>query len=438
MAKDKDAVGFALSALNRLASSDVLDKIGLRKFVERMAYTLTKTGFQVLTSSARAFKSSNKSGKPDRLKAPGITRELFDLNITDEQQMIRESVQAFAKEVLRDAAEKADEEQKTSDEVLNAAQELGLNYFSVPESLGGAATERSPVTTALIAEDLAHGDMGQAIAILAPISVANALTQWGTAEQQGKYLPAFVEEGKPLHATIALAEQQPLFDPNQLNTKAVKKGDNWEISGEKHLVPLAATAEIFLVAAQTDNGPAVFIVEAGTEGLLIAETPTMGIRASAQQTLKFDKVVVSAGNKLGDKDFDYQQFVDLGTLAWCAMAVGCAQGVMEYCIDYANNRQAFGEPISHRQAVAFMIADMGIEIESMRLLTWRAASRAEQGKSFKREAHLARTLCKEKAMKVGNDGVQILGGHGFTKEYPVERWYRDLRSVGVAFGGLHL
>jgi len=433
----KDAVGFALSALNRLASSDVLDKMGMRKFVERMAYSLTKTGFQVLTGSARAFKSAKKMDKPDRLKAPGITRELFDLNITDEQQMIRESVQGFAKEVLREAAEQADEAQQTSNKVLEAAQELGLNYFAVPESLGGAATERSPVTTALIAEDLAHGDMGQAIAILAPISVANALTQWGTADQQARYLPAFVEE-KPLHAAIALAEKQPLFDPNKLSTKAIKKGDGWEISGEKHLVPLAATAELFLVAAQTDDGPAVFIIETGTRGLLIAETPSMGIRASAQQTLKLDKVVVSADNKLGDKDFDYQQFVDLGTLAWCAMATGCAQGVMEYCIDYANQRQAFGEPISHRQAVAFMIADMGIEIESMRLLVWRAASRAEQGKSFKREAYLARTLCKEKAMKVGTDGVQILGGHGFTKEFPVERWYRDLRSVGVAFGGLHL
>ena len=433
----KDAVGYALSALNSLASSDVLDKIGLRKFVERMAYTLTKTGFQVLTTSARAFKSTQKLDKPERLKAPGITRELFDLNVTEEQQMIRDSVQSFAREVLKDAAEAADEAQATSDEVLAAAQELGLNLFAVPENLGGAASERSPVTTVLVAEDLAYGDMGQAIAILAPMGVANALTQWGTAEQQAKYLPAFVGD-QPPHAAIALCEKQPLFDPQQLQTQAVRKGDNWEISGEKVLVPLAATAELFLVAAATSEGPAVFIVEAGSKGVLIGETPSMGIRASAQQSLKFDKVSVPAANKLGDKDFDYQQFVDLGTLAWCALAVGCAQSVLDFVIGYANERQAFGEPISHRQAVAFMIADMGIEIESMRLLVWRAASRAEQGKSFMRETHLARTLCKEKAMKIGTDGVQLLGGHGFTKEYPVERWYRNLRAVGVAFGGLHL
>ena len=433
----KDAVGYALSMLNNLASSDVLDKVGLRKFVERMAYSLTKTGFQVLTTSARAFKATKKLDKPERLKAPGITRELFDLNVTEEQQMIRDSVQSFAREVLKDAAEAADEAQATSAEVLAAAQELGLNLFAVPESLDGAASERSPVTTALVAEDLAYGDMGQAIAILAPMSVANALTQWGTAEQQAKYLPAFVGEEPPV-AAIALAEKQPLFDPMQLQTRAQQQGDSWVISGEKALVPLAASAELFLVAAATNDGPAVFIVEAGSEGLLIGETPVMGIRAAAQASLKLDKVKVPAANRLGDKDFDYQQFVDLGTLAWCALAVGCAQQVMDFVIGYANERQAFGEPISHRQAVAFMIADMGIEIESMRLLVWRAASRAEQGKSFKRETHLARTLCKEKAMKIGTDGVQILGGHGFTKEYPVERWYRNLRAVGVAFGGLHL
>lgn len=433
----KDSMGYALSALNRLASSDVLDRVGMRKFVERMAYSLTKSGFQAMSSSARAFKSVRKLDKPERLRAPGVTRELFDLNITEEQQMIRDSVQSFAKEVLREAAIEADEAQATSESVLLAAQELGLNLFAVPESLDGAASERSAVTTALLAEDLAYGDMGQAIAILAPMSVANALTQWGSADQQARYLPAFVADS-PAVASIALAEKQPLFDPMKLTTRAQKTAAGWQLTGEKALVPLAANAEIFLVAAATDDGPAVFIVEAGTKGMMIADKPSMGIRASAQQSVKFDRVEVPLANKLGGDDFDYRQFVDLGTLAWCAMAVGCAHSVMDFCIDYCNEREAFGEPISYRQAVAFMIADMGIEIDAMRLMVWQAASRAEQGKPFTRETHMARTFCKQKAMKVGTDGVQLLGGHGFTKEFPVERWYRDLRSVGVAFGGLHL
>lgn len=433
----KDAVGYALTALNRLASSEVLDKMGMRKSVERLAYTLTKSGFQVITTTARTFKSNKPGSKPERLNAPGHTRDLFDLGITDEQQMIRDSVQAFASEVLRDQAEHADAQQKTSDEVLAQALELGLNFFAVPESLGGAATERSTVTSMLVAEDLAHGDMGQAIAILAPMGVANALTQWGTALQQDKYLSSFAEENPP-KAAIAICEPRPLFDPMELKTTARKDGDGYVINGEKSLVPLAAEAELFLIAAQAEDGPAVFIVEGGSEGFTAGEDPSMGIRASAQRPLKLDNVRVPAENRLGNGDFDYRAFVDLGTLGWCALAIGTCQAILDYVGSYCNERSAFGEPISHRQAVAFMIADMAIELDAMRMLTYRAVCRAEQGKSFQREAHLARTLVKDKAMKIGTDGVQLLGGHGFTHEYPVERWYRDLRAVAVAFGGLHL
>lgn len=433
----KDAVGYALTALNRLASSEVLDKMGMRKSVERLAYTLTKSGFQVITTTARTFKSSKPGSKPERLNAPGHTRDLFDLGITDEQQMIRDSVQAFASEVLRGQAEHADAAQKTSDEVLAQAQELGLNFFAVPEALGGAATERSTVTSMLVAEDLARGDMGQAVAILAPMGVANALTQWGTALQQDKYLSSFAEENPP-KATIAVCEPRPLFDPMELQTTARKNGDTYVINGEKSLVPLAGEAELFLVAAQAEDGPAVFIIEGGSEGFTVGEDPSMGVRASAQRPLTLDNVQVPAENRLGNGDFDYRAFVDLGTLAWCALAIGTCQSVLDYVGPYCNERTAFGEPISHRQSVAFMIADMAIELDAMRMLTYRAVCRAEQGKSFQRETHLARTLVKDKAMKIGTDGVQLLGGHGFTKEYPVERWYRDLRAVGVAFGGLHL
>jgi alkylation response protein AidB-like acyl-CoA dehydrogenase len=433
----KDAVGYALNALNRLASSDVLDKVGLRKLVERLAYTLTRTGFQIITTTARTFKATQKLDKPQRLNAPGETTSLFDLSVTEEQQMIRESVQGFARDVLREKAEEANRVHATSAETISAAQELGLNLFAVPEALGGAASERSAVTTALLAEDLAHGDMGQAIAILAPMSVANALTRWGSAEQQAKYLPAFAEDSAPA-ATIAVTEPNVMFDPMQLATTAVKKGSNWILNGKKSLVPLAAEAELFLVAAMTDNGPAVFIIEGGSEGLNCGNDPGMGVRAAAMRPLTLDNVSVPDSNKLGANDFNYREFIDLGTLAWCAMAVGTCQAVLDYVIPYCNDRVAFGEPISHRQAVAFIIADMAIELDSMRLLTWRAACRAEQGKSFQREAHLARTLVKDKAMKIGTDGVQLLGGHGFTHEYPVERWYRDLRIIGIAFGGLHL
>lgn len=431
----KDPVGIALFTLNKLASSTFLDKVGLRKITEQLAYRLTKTGFHAISTTARAFTPARKGSKPVHL--PGETTQLFDLNITEEQQMVRESVQAFAKEVLREQAEKAEEAGAVSADTLAVVQDLGLNLFAVPEAFGGVATESTTVTSMLVAEDLAHGDMGQAVAILAPLSVANALTRWGTGEQQGTYLPAFVDE-KPPVATVAVAEPTPLFNPRQLSTTAVLEGDTYVLNGTKSLVPLAKDAELFLVAAQTDAGPKVFIIEGGSEGLTIGEDPAMGLLAADTRPLHLHQVRVSKDQVLGDENFDYQAFIDLGTLAWCALAVGTGQAVLDYVIPYANEREAFGEPISHRQAVAFMIADMAIEIDSMRILTWRAVSRAAQGKSFQREAYLARTLCKTKAMEVGTNGVQLLGGHGYTKEFPVERWYRDLRAIGVAFGGLHL
>src|SRR5699024_6436391 len=397
----KDPVGIALFTLNKLASSTFLDKVGLRKITEQLAYRLTKTGFQAISTTARAFTPARKGSKPVHL--PGETTQLFDLNITEEQQMVRESVQAFAKEVLREQAEKAEGAGAVSADTLAVVQDLGLNVFAVPEAFGGVATESTTVTSMLVAEDLAYGGMGQAVAILAPLAMANAITRWGTGEQQGTYLPAFVDE-KPPVATIAVAEPTPLFNPHNLATKAKRDGDSYVLNGEKSMVPLAKDAELFLVAAHTDDGPKIFIIEGGTEGLTIGEDPTMGLLASDMRPIQLNNVKVSADQVLGDDDFDYQAFIDLGTLAWCALAVGTSQAVMDYVIPYCNEREAFGEPISHRQAVAFTISNMAIEIDSMRILTWRAVSRAAQGKSFKREAHLARTLSKKKAMQVGTDG----------------------------------
>jgi alkylation response protein AidB-like acyl-CoA dehydrogenase len=132
----------------------------------------------------------------------------------------------------------------------------------------------------------------------------------------------------------------------------------------------------------------------------------------------------------------YAECVHRARLAWCAVAVGTAQAVLDHVIPYVNERKAFGEPISHRQAVAFAVSDIAIELEGMRLALWRAASLADQGRPFAKEAAIARHLCATKGTQIGSEGVQLLGGHGYVKEYPVERWYRDLRAAGVMEGAL--
>jgi alkylation response protein AidB-like acyl-CoA dehydrogenase len=203
----------------------------------------------------------------------------------------------------------------------------------------------------------------------------------------------------------------------------------------KSMVPRGADAELFVIGAELEGTPALFLVESSSSGLEIEAEPSMGLRAAALSRVVLKDVRVGSIALLGDTDA-YTECVRLSRLAWCALSVGTAQAVLDYVIPYVNEREAFGEPVSHRQSVAFMVANIGIELQAMRLLTYKAASRAAQGKSFDREVALARRLCAERGMQIGNDGVQLLGGHGFVKEHPVERWYRDLRAIGLVEGGV--
>ncbi len=437
MSNKPNAVGTVLGMLSRFADSPFVRKHELNRTAEKVVYLSTRTGFQAVAQARKLFKPGKPQGGAARLALPGHTTELFDCNITEEQQMMRDSVQQFALDVLRSQAHDADEACACPADLHGRAQELGLMMFAVPEAHGGDGAERALLTNVIVAEALAKGDMGQALAILAPLSVANALTQWGTAEQQATYLPPFAGD-EPVLATLAMNEARPLFNPLEPAFTATADGDGWILNGIKSQVPLAARSALWLVSAKTPTGPRVFIVEAGTPGVSVRAAGSMGLHAAEMGDLNFENVRLPKTALLGDENFDFTKFTDYGSLGWCALAVGCAEAVLDYVIPYCNEREAFGEPISHRQAVAFMIANIAIELESMRMLTYRAANRADLGLDWHREAFLARTLAMDKAMEIGSNGVQLLGGHGFTKEHPVERWYRDLRAIAVMHGGLHL
>ena len=428
------AVG--LRALNRLASNPLIDRFGLRDPAQRVLHGASKATVRTATRAGRTFAATQKLSKPARQPRSGRIG-LFDLTPDDEQQMLRESVRDFGLAKLRPAAQIADDLCVTPVELLVQANELGLTMVGVPEELGGAVAQRSAVTTVLMAEALAHGDMGIAVACLAPAGVSTALSLWGDADQQATYLPEFVGENVPA-AALAIVEPRPLFNPFELQTRARRAGDGFVLDGVKSLVPRAGDAELFIVAAELEGeGPALFIVESGGAGLGIEPEPAMGIRAAATGRLILEGVKLPAGSLLGDGGRELMaECVQLGRLGWCAVAVGTGQAVLDYVIPYVNERKAFGEPISSRQAVAFTVANIAIELDGMRLATYRAASRVDQGASFAREVSLARRLCSERGMAIGSDGVQLLGGHGYTKEHPVERWYRDLRAAGVMEGAL--
>ncbi|MDT7757476.1 MAG: hypothetical protein QOH27_3374 [Mycobacterium sp.] len=431
----RTATDVGLALITPLLGQEFLDRYGLRDPLNRGLRYGVKTAFSAAGASTRQFNRVQALSKPaTRLKASGS--DYFDLTPDDDQKMIVDTVREFAEEILRPAAYDADVDATYSPDLIGKAAELGITAINVPEDFDGIAEHRSTVTNALVAEALAYGDMGLALPILAPGGVASALTHWGSAGQQATYLPAFAGEQVP-QACVAIAEPHPLFDPTALKTTAVRTPSGYRITGEKSLVPAAADAELFVVAAQLNGKPALFIVESDSEGLTVTADPSMGVRAAALGRVELDNVAVPLHNRLGEDeatDADFSEAIALARLGWAALAVGTSHAVLDYAIPYVKEREAFGEPVARRQSVAFMCATIATELDGLRLVTWRGASRAEQGLSFAREAALAKRIATEKGMQIGLDGVQLLGGHGFTKEHPVERWYRDLRALGVAEG----
>jgi len=434
--ESRDPIGYAVAALNRLARSDLLDRVGLRKQAEQTVFTVTRGGFRTATTAGRAFARAGRRGEAGRRASRPPSRGAFDLTPTEDEQMLVDVVTELAAEVVRPAAADADVACATPDEVLTAANEIGLPLLGVPEALGGISEERAVMAGTLVAEALAKGDLGIAVATLAPGAVATAIATWGTDEQQQTYLPAFTGADVAA-AALALTEPRPLFDALDPATEARREGDDLVLDGVKSMVPRGADAELFVVGARLDGHPVLVIVESGADGLSVEADPSMGVRAASLTTLTLDGVRVPAANLLGSDDgTTYAECVRLSRLAWCALSVGVGQAVLDYVTPYVKEREAFGEPIAHRQSVAFMVANIAIELQGMRLLTWKAAARAAAGKDAAREIGLARKLCSDKGMQIGLDGVQLLGGHGFVKEHPVERWYRDLRAISIMEGGV--
>ncbi len=359
---------------------------------------------------------------------------LFDLGRSEEQRLSQDTMERFAANEIRAVAREADEAGATPEGFYDKTAELGLSLLAIPDVFGGAGMTRSPVSNMLNAEDLAWGDMALTLGAITPLAFVNTVLDQGSNAQQEKYLPRFCE-GSFIPATTALMEPRATFEPMAPQCTATVTGAGYTLNGSKCMVPLGESAELVLVIAQlADKGPAAFIVEGTPEGMTRTREEHMGLRTLELASLDFDNVALPADALLGTGDFDLQRFVDLSRIGLCALAVGCCQGVLDYVKEYVNERVAFGEPISNRQAVAFMVADMAIELDAMRLMTWRAASRAEQGLDFHEQAYLAKVACAEHAMKIGTDGVQLLGGHGFCREHPVEIWYRNLRAIAILDG----
>ena len=363
---------------------------------------------------------------------------MISFKTSEEQDVVREAMHEFAEQELRPRARGADEASLLPDSFLAQSWELGLVATQLPESVGGGGEPRSPVTNALVLEELAWGDATLALAALAPAAFAFAVADQGSEEQKGAHLPAFC--GDAFHAaSLALVEPGPLFDPALPRTLAEPKGESgFVISGAKSFVPLADRASHFLVIVRNNGSRDAFIVPREAEGLRISEPEkNLGLRALPTSTLHLDRVEVPASARLGgEAGCDVQHIVDAGRTALAAVQVGLCRAVLDYAVPYARDRRAFGQAIGQKQSIAFRLADMHIETEAQRWLVWKAASHLERGLSATRSAHHAWVYAAQQSTWVADQGVQILGGHGFIREHPVEMWYRNARTLGVLEGTL--
>ncbi len=357
---------------------------------------------------------------------------MYSFEPNEEQQMLIDAVSRYAENDLRAAAEEAEEHSKFPDGLIEKGWEMGVLQASIPEAYGGFG-DYSSVTGALAAEELAYGDLPGAMAVLTPNLFVLPILLAGSEEQKQEFIPPVIEmEWKAF--TAAMIEPALNFDPNELKTTAVADGDEFVLNGHKTFVPYAADAEAMIVYASVDGQTNGFIVPAGVAGLSVGEEANklMSLKAVPMYDVMLEDVRVPAANRL---EGDFKAVLAASHVGLAAMAIGVAKASLDYAVNYAKEREVFGVKVAQKQAIAFMLAEMAMEIEGIRMLTWEAAWKLDTGKEDAyKAAYLAATGAIDMVMMVTDRGVQVLGGHGYIRDHPVERWMRNGRGFATFTG----
>jgi alkylation response protein AidB-like acyl-CoA dehydrogenase len=358
---------------------------------------------------------------------------MFDLEMTEDQKLIHDTVSSFAKAEIRPIARDCDESGTIPAALAEKGFELGLIHSAIPEEQGGYGETRSAVTGAIVAEELGWGDLAIAMHLLTPRLLVYPLLEAGTQQQIAQVLPPFAQSYHA--ATAAVVEPRFDFDTTRFTTTATAKDGGFVLNGAKCFVPLADESETLLVVAQLGDEPAAFLVPRGAAGVTIGEREkNMGLKALATYEVGLENVQVPGAARVGD-GAAVQRILNRSRIALGALAVGMSRAAFDYSRDYAKERKAFGVAIAQKQAIAFILADMAIEIDASRLLLWEAAWMLDQGKEATRECVLAKRYASNACLKITDNAVQVLGGHGYVRDHPVELWLRNARGF-TSFEGL--
>ncbi len=364
----------------------------------------------------------------------------MDLKLTQEQEMIRKMARDFAEKELAPIAAEMDEKGEVPFANIRKMAQLGFLGLTTPEEYGGAGLDS--VSYAIAIEELSKACASTAIVMAVQNSLVNyVLLKFGTEEQKQKYLIPLAQ-GEKIGA-FALTEPGAGTDAAAQQTTAVLDGDHYVINGTKHFITNGGFADVVLLFAMTDKsaghrGISCFIVEKGTPGFSVGKHENkMGIRATDTSELIFEDCKIPAENRLGEEGMGFKiamVALDAGRVGVGAQAVGIAQSALDKAVEYAKTREQFGRPIANFQAIQFMLADMATHVEAARLLVYSAALKKDSGERFSKEASMAKLFASEMAGFITTKAVQIHGGYGYMKEYPVERYFRDAKITELYEG----
>ncbi len=361
---------------------------------------------------------------------------MYSFTPTEEQQMLLDAVKRYAEGDSRPAAREAEENALLPSELIEKGWELGILQASIPEAYGGFG-DYSVLNGVLAAEGLAYGDLAVALGVMTPNLFVLPILLAGSEGQKQELIPPVIEMEWKAY-TAALIEPAYDFDPLDLKTTAERKGDEVTLNGEKIYVPYAEGAEKILVYANLEGKSQAFVIPGDAQGLTVGERQnTLGIHAYPLYRVTLEDVKIPADHQLnGTEGHTLEKIAASWQIGLAALAVGVAQAAYEYAIDYAKDREVFGVKVAQKQAIAFMLAEMGTDIEATRLMTWEAAWMLDEAKEEAyKQAFLAYSAAVDMVMMVTDRSVQILGGHGYIREHPVELWMRNGRGF-TAFTGL--
>ena len=364
----------------------------------------------------------------------------MDFNLTAEQKLFQKIIREFCNKEIKPIAEKIDKEEYFSKDLYKKMGKMGLMGMTVPQKYGGAGIDRVSYMIALEEISRFCGSTGIIVEAHNSLGVGHIFEK-GSEKQRKKYLPKLTS-GEEI-AAWALTEPNAGSDASATQTTAVLDGDEWVLNGTKQFITNGDTAWVTTVMAKTDKtkgakGISAFIVERETPGFKIGQLEDkLGLRGSHTAELIFEDCRIPKENLLDEQNMGFvgaMNILDRGRTAIGAMAIGIARGALEDCIEYAQQRQQFGRPISKFQAIQWKIVDMATEIEAARLLVYKAAFLEDQKVRFTKEASMAKLFASEMAMQATRNAIQVFGGYGYTRDYPLERYFRDIKLCEIGEG----